>query len=129
MENTKNTSLEKHQAEMTRDIPVFTPSTDIYELGDKIHIVCDLPGVAEKDLDISLEESVLSIVGPQAEQAPGGHRLIGRGYATGVFKRSFSLMTDINPESVKAKLADGVLRIEIEKAERAKPRRIAVNAA
>ena len=129
MENTKSGSLEKHQAELTRDIPVFTPSTDIYEMGDKIHIVCDMPGVEEKDLDISLEDSVLSIVGHQAEQAPGGHKLVNRGYGTGVFKRSFTLMTDTNPESVKAKLADGVLRIEIEKAERAKPRKIAITAA
>jgi len=129
MENIKNASLEKHQAELTRDIPVFTPSADIYELGDKLHIVCDLPGVGEKDLDITLEDSVLSIVGTQAEQAPGGHQLIGRGYGTGVFKRSFTLMNDLNPESVKAKLADGVLRIEIEKSEKAKPRKIAINAA
>ena len=57
MENIKNASLEKHQAELTRDIPVFTPSADIYELGDKLHIVCDLPGVGEKDLDITLEDS------------------------------------------------------------------------
>ena len=126
MENTKNGSLEKRQAELTRDIPVFTPSADIYELDGKIHIVCDLPGVEEKDLDITLEDSVLSIVGHQAEQAPGGHKLLGRGYGTGVFKRAFTLMSDVNQESVKAKLADGVLRIEVDKAEQAKPRRIAV---
>ena len=40
---------------------------------------------------------MLSIVGTQAEQAPGGHQLIGRGYGTGVFKRSFTLMNDLNP--------------------------------
>lgn len=116
------------QAELTRDLPVFTPAADIYEKENALLVVCDMPGVAEGSVEIDLEDAVLTITGHQDDQAPEKCQLVYRGYATGVYRRAFNLTTDIDREKIKARLANGVLSITLPKTEYAKPRKIAVEA-
>lgn len=112
--------------ELTRDQPVFAPATDIYEKDDSVVVVCDMPGVDEKRLEVTLEEGVLTILGYADTQEPENHELVYRGYTPGVFRRAFTLGAEADPEKIRAKLSNGVLRIEIGKSEAAQPRRIPV---
>jgi len=112
--------------ELTRDQPVFAPATDIYERDDAVLVFCDMPGVDEKHLEITLEEGVLTILGYADAPAPADHELIYRGFTPGVFRRAFTLGAEADPEKIRAKISNGVLRIEIGKTEKAQPRKIPV---
>ena len=112
--------------EMTRDLPVYSPQTDIYEKEDSILVLCDMPGVDENQVDVSLENNVLTLTGCQDVKEPGNHELLYRDYRPGAFRRSFTLSADINHAGIKAKLNNGVLQVILPKAEKAQPRKIKV---
>lgn len=119
----------KGEAEMTRDLPVIVPATDIYEKNDSILVVCDMPGVSEKNIDITVEKGVLTISGYQEMQDPEKHDQIYRGFVKGIFRRSFQLSSEVDNSKISAKLAGGVLSIVIGKSEKALPKKIKVEAA
>jgi HSP20 family protein len=107
--------------------PEFTPAVDIYETPNAILIRCDMPGVAQEDLEIILADKVLTLTGRQREQ---DWRTSGSGtceYQTGVYKRSFDIKRDLDESAVKARLKDGVLEIELPKTAEPGPRRIPVS--
>lgn len=108
--------------------PVFTPAADIYESPVGVTIRCDMPGVAESDLEITLENKVLTVSGSQMGQGREGCEVLASEYETGIYQRSFALSRDLDDSAVKARLRDGVLEIELPKAKEAQPRRIAVEA-
>jgi HSP20 family protein len=105
----------------------FVPAVDIYEDEHKIVLKLEVPGLAEKDLDIQLENQVLTVKGERRfdkeEKEENFHR-IERRY--GSFYRSFTIPNTVNPETVKAGYDAGVLRIELEKRAEAKPKQIKV---
>ncbi len=119
----------ERKTEMTRDLPVFTPEADIFEKDDALLVICDMPGVAESAVDIDLKDDVLTITGQQSDQSPEKGQLVYRGYATGIYRRAFTLATDIDREKIKARLVNGVLSITLPKAESVRPRKIAVETA
>ena len=122
-------AMEKREAkdmELTRDLPVFVPATDIYEKPDSVLVVCDMPGVDEKKVDITLEDDVLTLSGVQEAAEPEGLSPLYRGYDTGVYRRTFRLDTRVDRAGIKARLANGVLQVVLPKAEEAKPRKITV---
>jgi len=109
------------------DEKVLMPAFDISETEDKIVVRADLPGVDVKDLDISITENVLTVKGEKRqekeEKGESFHR-VERRY--GSFSRSFTLPAEVKAERVEAVYKDGVLRIEIPKAEASRPKRIEV---
>ena len=109
--------------------PVFMPAADIYETPAGVLIRCDMPGVAEEDVEITLENRVLSVRGTQMGQGKEGCETLSGEYLTGVYERSFGLSRDLDDSAVKARLKDGVLDIELPKAKEAQPRRIKIEAA
>lgn len=123
MNNTAEATLEETKV----DLPVFNPAADIYEQGNTIHIVAEMPGVNDKNLDVTIEDNVLAITGTQEIHEFEGYQQQFQGYRQGVYKRNFKLMTDIDQENVKAKIANGVLTIELPKVEKAQPKRIEIN--
>lgn len=131
MKENKEKSLEKAQegkAETTHEGPVFVPTTDIYEKEDAILVRCDMPGVEDDCVDITLENSELTITGRQAVARPEGCDLLSNEYDTGTFQRAFKVPQLIDRDKIKAKLHNGVLDIELPKAEQAKPRKIEIEA-
>ncbi len=114
------------KTELMQDRPVFTPEADIYETKEAIHLALNVPGVEEKDIDVSLEDDELSITAPQAAKEREGLRQLRSGYRTGVYKRAFTIVADIDKAKVKAKLSNGVLRLSLPKSEKAKPKRIEI---
>jgi HSP20 family protein len=105
----------------------FVPPVDIYEDEHKIVLKLEVPGLKESELNIQLENQVLTVKGERKfekeEKEENFHR-IERRY--GSFYRSFTIPNTVNPESVKAGYDAGVLKIELEKRAEAKPRQIRV---
>jgi len=112
--------------EQTRPGPVYTPAVDIFENESSITVLADMPGVKPKDLKIDLRESVLTLSGHVTPPETPERRSVLREYETGTFFRQFTLSEMIDQARIDAKLKDGVLRLELPKLERAKPRQITV---
>lgn len=105
----------------------FIPPVDVYEDQHKIVLKLEVPGMKESDLDIQLENNVLTVKGERKfehEEKEENFRRIERRY--GSFYRSFAIPNTVNPESVKAHYDAGVLRVELEKHAEAKPKQIKV---
>lgn len=110
-----------------RQVTAFSPAFEVKETTDAFVLRADLPGVADKDLDISLHNSVLTVSGSRsAEERKEGetYALYERQY--GSFSRSFSLPDTADGEKIDAKLDAGVLTLTIGKRIEAKPRKINV---
>ncbi len=105
----------------------FIPPVNIFEDNQTINIEAELPGVQEKDIDISLENNVLTISGErkfeQEEKKENFHR-IERNY--GRFTRSFTLPPTVDTENVNAEFSNGLLKITLNKREEAKPKQIKI---
>jgi HSP20 family protein len=111
--------------EQTRPGTVYQPAVDIFETDRAITVLADMPGVRPDQLEIDLRENVLSLTGRVASGPPNEHEVL-REYDAAVFFRQFTLAETIDQAKIDAKLADGVLRLELPKLERAKPRQITV---
>jgi HSP20 family protein len=105
----------------------FAPAVNIYEDEHTIRIDAELPGMEEKDIDVSLENNMLTISGERKleneEKKENFHR-IERSY--GRFTRSFTLPPTVDSEHVNAEFNNGVLRVSLNKKEEAKPRQIKI---
>lgn len=112
--------------EQTRPGPVYTPAVDIFENDSAITVLADMPGVKAQDLDIDLRENVLTLTGRTTLPAASGRGYVLREFEGGTYFRQFTLGSAIEQSKIDAKLTDGVLRLELPKAERARPRQIAV---
>jgi HSP20 family protein len=107
----------------------FVPPVDIYEDEHNITVEAEVPGVNQGDLDVRLENNVLTISGERKmenEQREENFHRIERGY--GRFVRSFALPGTVNAEQVNADFQDGILRVTIPKKEEAKPKQIRIGA-
>ena len=104
----------------------WAPSCDIEEEEDKYVIKADLPGVDKKDIDVKLENGVISIRGEkQVEKETGkGTKRHRTERFHGTFSRSFTLPDAVQDERVDASYKDGVLKLVIPKAEESKPKSI-----
>jgi HSP20 family protein len=103
----------------------FVPAIDIRATAEEVMFVCDVPGVKEDDLEITLERHLLTIKGVRRFEARAEEQVVlGRSY--GAFTRSFELPDGLEEEKVSAGLEAGVLTIRIPKQERAKPRKIKI---
>ncbi|MFP5228477.1 MAG: Hsp20/alpha crystallin family protein [Acidobacteriota bacterium] len=117
----------QNEGESALTTAAFVPPVDIYEDEHKIALKLEVPGMKESDLDIQLENNVLTVKGERKfekeEKEENFHR-IERRY--GSFYRSFTIPNTVNPDSVKASYDAGVLRIELQKRAEAKPKQIKV---
>jgi len=108
----------------------WSPAVDIHEIGDTLVFRMEIPGVKSEDIDVSVEKGVLMMKGERKRDERFGDEnayRIERQY--GAFARSFSLPTTIDPERIKATYRDGILEVELQKLEAAKPRKIEIQAA
>ena len=101
------------------------PPVDIYEMPEGLTLLADLPGVAPNDLDIRLEDNILTIQG-KAKHAVTSAEPIYREFELVNFFRQFELSDEVDREKITARLNHGVLILELPKAEKAKPRQIQV---
>jgi len=105
----------------------FTPAVDIEELEDRFVLSADLPGIDEKDLEITVHDGVLVLSGKrevsQEEERDGG---LYRERSHGSFCRQFRLGPHVDPEKIEAHFSKGVLQVTLPKKEEAKPKQIPV---
>jgi HSP20 family molecular chaperone IbpA len=115
-------------AERTRDRPAFVPRADIYETGDVIVVVADMPGIDENSVDVTLENNVLTIAGYVEPEVPEGFDLAFAEYQVGDYQRAFTLSDEIDRDGIEATVKDGVLRLSLPKITEARKRKIAIRA-
>lgn len=115
--------------ESTRPGAYFQPPVDIYETRDEIVLVADMPGVPPDGVDVHLEGDQLSIEGRVRADDYEGLKPLHVEYGVGGYFRRFTLGEYIDREGIKAQLRSGVLELRLPKAERARARKITVQAA
>lgn len=104
----------------------FIPSADIYESENALTVVLEMPGVSRENVDVNVEEGVLTIEGRIDFNTYEGWRPVYSEYKVGPFRRSFRISNQIDQSKISAEMQDGVITLELPKAEAAKPRRIVV---
>jgi HSP20 family protein len=105
----------------------FAPSVDIAEDGDRYVVTVELPGSNKEDITVEMKDQVLTIRGEkrnEREEKKEHSHWIERSY--GSFSRSFALPANAVGDRIKAEFKEGVLTIEVPKAEEAKPRAISI---
>jgi HSP20 family protein len=119
----------ERREETTRPGAYFQPTVDIFETKDELVLVADMPGVPPDGVDVDVEGDELSIEGRVRSSDYDGLKPLHVEYGVGGFYRRFTLGELIDREGIKAQLKDGVLVLRLPKAERARARRITVDAA
>ncbi len=110
------------------NLTAWAPAVDIYETEHELVVKADLPDVDSKDLDIRVENNILTIRGERKfEKNVNQDNYLRVERAYGAFSRSFSLANTVNSEAIKADYQNGVLTLSIPKREEAKPKQIRVN--
>ena len=105
---------------------LFNPPIDIYETPDGLVLYADLPGVTSEGLELQVQDNRLTLFGRVQRSERAEAVMIHQEYQVGDFLRSFILSDEVDHDRIQAKLANGVLRVELPKAPRARPRRIEV---
>ncbi|MBS1840220.1 MAG: Hsp20/alpha crystallin family protein [Acidobacteria bacterium] len=110
------------------NLTTWAPAVDIFESEHELVVKADLPDVKPEELDIRVENNILTIRGERKFEKKVDEKnylRVERSY--GSFARSFSLANTVNSEAIKADYKDGVLTLTIPKREEAKPKQIKVN--
>jgi HSP20 family protein len=106
----------------------WSPAVDIYETENELVVKADLPDVVEKDIDVRVENNLLTIRGERKFEksvSEDNYLRVERNYGT--FSRSFSLPNTVNAEQIHAEYKNGVLTVTMPKREESKPRQVKVS--
>ena len=112
------------------NLTAWAPAVDIFETEHELVVKADLPDVNPQELDIRVENNILTIRGErkfEKKVSEENYLRVERSYGT--FARSFTLANTVNSEAIKADYQNGVLTLSIPKLEEAKPKQIKVNVA
>jgi len=109
-------------------VSTWSPRTDLMENDDKYVIELDLPGMAKENININVQDNMLTIEGERKDETTEE----GSGYlrserSFGAFKRSFSLPAHVVEDKVKASFKNGVLTVHLPKAEKSKRKKVAID--
>jgi len=107
----------------------WTPAVDIFDAADAIVLKAELPGLSPDDIDIEIDESVLTLKGERRFEETveeGRYYRVERAY--GAFQRSVTLPQSVKADEITATFEHGVLTVRVPKADEVKPRKIAVAA-
>jgi len=102
------------------------PRAVLEDTGSALVLRAEVPGVQEKDLELKVDESTVSLKGERAEANPEGYSVHRKERAAYRFARSFALPTKVDSEQAEAVLKHGVLTVTLPKAKEAQPRQISV---
>jgi HSP20 family protein len=110
-----------------QDSVTWAPRIDVHESTDAYEVLADMPGLDKKDIEVSLENNVLTLKGERkSENSKEDKNYHYSERAHGAFCRSFSLPERVNEGAIKAEYKDGVLRLTLPKSEEAKPKQISI---
>jgi HSP20 family molecular chaperone IbpA len=122
----KKQEVEKAQ-ESTTPTRAFIPSADIYESEDALTLVLEMPGVSRDGIDVTIEDGVLTVEGRIDFSKYEGLQPVYSEYNVGPYRRSFRISSQIDQGRIAARLQDGIITLDLPKAEATKPRRIEVS--
>jgi HSP20 family protein len=121
-------ALGRTRAQQSAAAGVWYPPVDILESKDSYLIRAELPGMRNEDLKTEVNEGILTLSGERKLEEPASgveyHRVER---VTGKFSRSFHVPQTVNPDGIKATYKDGILEVQVPKADEAKPRKIAIS--
>jgi len=117
--------VEKKQ-ERTVPARTYLPTTDIFETEQELTVVMEMPGVDRQNVEVTVENNVLSVSGRIDFSKYEGLQPVYTEYNVGHYARSFELSSKIDQGKITADLKDGVMTLVLPKAEEAKPRKIKV---
>ena len=121
-------ALGRTRAQQSAAAGVWYPPVDILESKDSYLIRAELPGMRKEDLKTEVNEGILTLSGERKLEEPASgveyHRVER---VTGKFSRSFHVPQTVNPDGIKATYKDGILEVQVPKADEAKPRQIAIS--
>ena len=104
------------------------PTLSMYDEGSKLVLAAEVPGLSEQDIQLSLNQNVLSISGERNVDAPKDYAVHRQERQAIKFARSLSLPCQVNAEKVAAQVKDGLLTVTMEKTKEAQPRQITIKA-
>jgi HSP20 family protein len=104
------------------------PRLSLYDAGLALVLTAEVPGLGEKDVQLSLREDVLSVSGKRTLETPAGYVVHRQERRPVTFARSFALPCAVKADEVSAQIKDGVLTVTLPKAPEAQPRQITVKA-
>ena len=125
-ELTTQQKQEMQAEEQTRPGRTYLPPVDIFETDNALWLWADMPGVQEDSIEINVDRNMLSIEGRVGLEDYRDLAPVYIEYRVGNYQRHFTLSNAIDTNKIHARLTDGVLELELPKAESAKPRRIAI---
>jgi HSP20 family protein len=105
----------------------WSPALDLYENGDHLIAVVELPGMRKEDFEISLHDGTLTVSGERKRKSTNGEKAQRTERYVGAFRRSIALPTRVDASKVNATYQDGILKVTLPKAEEAKPKQIKVS--
>ena len=117
--------VEKAQ-EATRPTRAFLANADIFETEDALTVVLEMPGVDRDNIDVSVENGLLTVEGKINVNKYEGLRPLYSEYNIGPYRRSFRISNRVDQDKIRAEMRDGVITLVLPKAEAAQPRRIEV---
>ena len=122
--------VEAHYPDITKSVGVKPyqgsayPKVNIYEYDDKIGIVAEIPGLNKKQLNVDVEDGVLTIAGDKHSTFENdGAKIVRRELKQSSFKRSFELGEMLDGDNIIANFKDGILSVSIPKIESVKPKK------
>jgi HSP20 family protein len=104
--------------------PPFLPTTDIFEKDDALTVVLEMPGADRDNIDVSVENGVLTVEGKINFKKYEGLQPVYSEYNVGPYRRSFRISSRVDQEKIRAEMRDGVITLVLPKAEETKPRKI-----
>jgi HSP20 family protein len=104
------------------------PTLNLYDEGNRLVLDAEVPGLSEQDIQLSLNQNVLSISGERKVEAPQDYAIHRQERVAIKFARSFALPCQVDTEKVSAQVKDGVLTVTMEKTKEAQPRQITIKA-
>lgn len=107
-------------------VPVPWPRLGVFDAGSSLVVKADVPGMSEKDIQLTLNADSLAIVGERRPWTPEGYSTHRQERSSGKFSRSVTLPCKVDAEQASAVVRDGVLTITLTKAHEARPRQIAI---
>ena len=130
MENRAKQEVQTQDAsrEQTRPGRYFIPEVDIFESAEGLRLWADMPGVDEKDVEVTLQNGMLTIEGLVSMDLYRNLRPVYTEYNVGNYYRQFVVNEDIDASKIQASIRNGVFEVALPKAETARPRRIEVQA-
>ena len=105
--------------------PTWSPPVDIYETKDAYVLCAEMPGIRKDGLEITVEGTTLTIIGHRAEHHVSG-TAVHRESKAADYRRVFELDPTIDTTRIRARVEQGVVTVELPKAEQVKPRKIKI---